>query len=235
MFANNQMENDFVLQGGDVLFVDRYPLFYIYGEVQRPGSYRVERGMTVVQALASGGGLTPRGTQRGVRVKRRDSKGQVVEMQPSLDDPIQPGRTGPMNPPAVFSHLAQSAGTLGRRREMDVRQFADGVAKTIIHLPGSPIPAMHMGDDQTAEVGSGSGGERLDPISDDQNNVRLKLSQRISQGGGGEARIAGRRFTIAARVGIPGNDRVDLPAIVLDGLNAIAVCGIQVHAGGDDL
>lgn len=91
MFANNQMESDFVLQGGDVLFVDRYPLFYIYGEVQRPGSYRVERGMTVVQALASGGGLTPRGTQRGVRVKRRDTKGQVIELQPSLDDSIQPG------------------------------------------------------------------------------------------------------------------------------------------------
>jgi polysaccharide export outer membrane protein len=91
MFVSNQMENDFILQAGDVLFVDRYPLFYIYGEVQRPGSYRVERGMTVVQALASGGGLTPRGTQRGVRVKRRDGRGQVIETQPSLDDPIQPG------------------------------------------------------------------------------------------------------------------------------------------------
>jgi polysaccharide export outer membrane protein len=90
MFVNNQMENDFLLQAGDVLFVDRYPLFYIYGEVQRPGSYRVERNMTLVQALAAGGGLTPRGTQKGVRIKRRDAGGKVAELRPELDEPVQP-------------------------------------------------------------------------------------------------------------------------------------------------
>jgi len=90
MFVDQHLDEDVVLQSGDVLFVDRYPLFYIYGEVQRPGSYRVERNMTVVQALAAGGGLTQRGTQRGLRVKRRDAKGQVVEIKPELDDLVQP-------------------------------------------------------------------------------------------------------------------------------------------------
>lgn len=90
MYVNKELENDFILQAGDVLFVDRYPLFYIYGEVQRPGSYRVERNMTVVQALATGGGLTPRGTQNGVRVKRRDASGKVVDFAPSVDEPVRP-------------------------------------------------------------------------------------------------------------------------------------------------
>jgi polysaccharide export outer membrane protein len=90
MFVNNQMDNDFLLQAGDVLYVDRYPLFYIYGEVQRPGSYRVERNLTLVQALASGGGLTPRGTQKGVRIKRKDAGGKVIELKPELDEPIKP-------------------------------------------------------------------------------------------------------------------------------------------------
>jgi polysaccharide export outer membrane protein len=90
MYANNHLDNDFVLRSGDVLFVDRYPLFYIYGEVQRPGSYRVERNMTLIQAVAAGGGLTPRGTQRGLRVKRKDTKGQVVELKPSLDEAVKP-------------------------------------------------------------------------------------------------------------------------------------------------
>jgi polysaccharide export outer membrane protein len=90
MFVNNQLENDFYLQAGDVLFVDRAPLFYIYGEVQRPGSYRVERNMTLVQALASGGGLTARGTQKGVRIKRRDNTGKVVELKPELDETVKP-------------------------------------------------------------------------------------------------------------------------------------------------
>ena len=90
MFVANHLDGDFILQSGDVLFVDRYPLFYIYGEVQRPGSYRVERNMTMVQAVAAGGGLTPRGTQRGLRLKRRDANGQVLELHPSLDDAVKP-------------------------------------------------------------------------------------------------------------------------------------------------
>jgi polysaccharide export outer membrane protein len=90
MFVNNHMDNDFYLQSGDVLFVDRAPVFYIYGEVQRPGSYRVERNMTLVQALASGGGLTQRGTQTGVRIKRKDASGRVLEIKPELDEPVKP-------------------------------------------------------------------------------------------------------------------------------------------------
>jgi polysaccharide export outer membrane protein len=90
MFVNNQMDNDFLLQGGDILYVDRAPMFYIYGEVQRPGSYRVERNMTLVQALANGGGLTPRGTQKGVRIKRRDASGKMVELHADLDEPVRP-------------------------------------------------------------------------------------------------------------------------------------------------
>jgi len=90
MFVNNQLDNDFLLQGGDVLFVDRAPMFYIYGEVQRPGSYRVERNMTLVQALASGGGLTIRGTQKGVRIKRRDATGRMTEIQADLDESVRP-------------------------------------------------------------------------------------------------------------------------------------------------
>jgi polysaccharide export outer membrane protein len=90
MFASNHLENDFILKPGDVLFVDRYPLFYIYGAVQRPGSYRVERNMTMVQALAAGGGLTPRGSQRGMKLKRKDVRGQVIEVNPELDDPVLP-------------------------------------------------------------------------------------------------------------------------------------------------
>lgn len=78
------------LEGGDILYVERAPRFYIYGEVQRPGLFRLERNMTVLQALAAGGGLTARGTERGLRVKRRDEAGklQVVEIQ--HDDLLRP-------------------------------------------------------------------------------------------------------------------------------------------------
>jgi len=76
------------LQAGDMLYVNRAPNFYIYGEVQKPGAYRLERGMTVMQALATGGGLTPKGTQRGLTIHRRRSDGGVQVIEPKLDDPI---------------------------------------------------------------------------------------------------------------------------------------------------
>lgn len=75
---------DFELAGNDIVYVERAPRFYIYGEVQHPGGYRLERSMTVLQALAVGGGLTPRGTERGMRIKRRDTEGvqQIIRVKP---------------------------------------------------------------------------------------------------------------------------------------------------------
>ncbi|MEY2893814.1 MAG: polysaccharide export protein EpsE [Pseudomonadota bacterium] len=71
---------DIELEGGDVLFVHRAPLFYIYGDVQRPGSQRLERGMTLQQALSASGGLNTRGSLKGVRITRREANGNLSEM-----------------------------------------------------------------------------------------------------------------------------------------------------------
>jgi polysaccharide export outer membrane protein len=45
--------------------------------------YRLERNMTVAQAISVGGGLTPKGTENRLEVKRRDEKGamQLVDME----------------------------------------------------------------------------------------------------------------------------------------------------------
>lgn len=77
------------LSTGDVVFVERAPRFYIYGEVQKPGAYRLEANMTVQQALSLGGGLSARGTERGMRIKRRDDTGKVAEFAAKHEDVIQ--------------------------------------------------------------------------------------------------------------------------------------------------
>ena len=74
---------------GDIINVARQPMFYIYGEVQRPGSFRLEQNMSVVQALSMGGGLTQRGTQRGIKILRRDDKGVMQELATQLSDPVK--------------------------------------------------------------------------------------------------------------------------------------------------
>ena len=89
LFQKASPGDDLVLQGGDVVFVDRAPVFYIYGEANRPGAFRIERGMTVMQALAQGGGPTVRGSQDRLVLHRRQADGKVTELKPALTDPVQ--------------------------------------------------------------------------------------------------------------------------------------------------
>jgi polysaccharide export outer membrane protein len=92
VFAARDPLTDITLQNNDVVWVDRAPVVYIYGEVQRPGPMRVERGMTVMQALATGGGLTQRGTERGITIHRRnEATGAIEELKPTMDSPVRDG------------------------------------------------------------------------------------------------------------------------------------------------
>ena len=88
IFLQGNVTDDIVLQGGDVVYVHRAPVFYIYGEAQRPGSYRVERGMTIMQALAQGGGPTQRGSEKRLRLHRKVN-GEMQELEPKLTDSVQ--------------------------------------------------------------------------------------------------------------------------------------------------
>jgi polysaccharide export outer membrane protein len=90
IYLEGKRENDVVVAGGDVIYVHRAPMYYIYGEVQRAGSFRVERGMTVQQALAQAGGPGTRGTEYWIRLHRRDKSGEVVKSSPELFDQVLP-------------------------------------------------------------------------------------------------------------------------------------------------
>ena len=89
MQLSGNPSDDIELMGGDTLFVGRAPMFYIYGQVQKPGQVRLERNMTVIQALAAGGGVTGKGTSRGLVRHRRDATGKVKEESVSLDDDVR--------------------------------------------------------------------------------------------------------------------------------------------------
>lgn len=89
MIRTGELSQDFDLATNDVIYVERAPKFYIYGEVQRPGSFRLERSMTVIQALSVGGGLTARGTERGMRIKRTDVGGKLQVIDAKHDDLLQ--------------------------------------------------------------------------------------------------------------------------------------------------
>lgn len=90
IFAPDRRGEDIILQNGDVVWVERAPVVYLYGEVARPGSLRLERGMSVMQALATAGGVTQRGTERGLRVHRRNAEGKVEVLEVKMTDTLRP-------------------------------------------------------------------------------------------------------------------------------------------------
>jgi len=90
LFLNSRGQDDILVQGGDTIFVNKAPVYYIYGEAQRPGPYRIERGMTVQQAVAQGGGPTARGSLNRLRLTRVGPDGRQVESDARLGDPVLP-------------------------------------------------------------------------------------------------------------------------------------------------
>jgi polysaccharide biosynthesis/export protein len=77
------------LLGGDSLVVPRAEHVYVVGEVTTPGTYPIESGMTVIQAIARAGGINERGSERRIQLKRRGKNGEYQILHPKLSDPIQ--------------------------------------------------------------------------------------------------------------------------------------------------
>jgi polysaccharide export outer membrane protein len=90
MYRSGDLSKDVELVHGDTIFVPAAPLFYIYGAAQRPGAYRLEPQTSVLRALTLGGGLAPRGTERGLTIHRRMPDGSAKEIEAKLTDLVEP-------------------------------------------------------------------------------------------------------------------------------------------------
>lgn len=89
LFTSDDPAVNIELQTGDSIYVPRAPMVYIYGEVQAPGSYKIQRNMNIMQLISQAGGLTPRGTQRGIKIKRQNDAGETETIKPELTDMVQ--------------------------------------------------------------------------------------------------------------------------------------------------
>lgn len=71
-----------VLQDGDTIYVPKAQTFYVTGQVRNPGSYVLDPGMTVLQAISLAGGLSERGSDRGIKIIRIvDSKRKEIDVK----------------------------------------------------------------------------------------------------------------------------------------------------------
>jgi polysaccharide export outer membrane protein len=90
-----RMAGNIQLQDGDTIFVPRAERFYISGHVRTPGAYPYAKGLTVQQAIAVAGGLTDRGSNRGIKVRRETKPGSGIylDLDVKLNDPVKPNDT----------------------------------------------------------------------------------------------------------------------------------------------
>jgi polysaccharide biosynthesis/export protein len=80
---------DLVLLDGDIVNVPVAKRFYISGFIKNPGSFVLDTGTTVGQAIILAGGLTDRGSDRRLSVIR-NVDGKVVEVSVKMEDKLLP-------------------------------------------------------------------------------------------------------------------------------------------------
>ncbi|WP_299310270.1 SLBB domain-containing protein [uncultured Croceicoccus sp.] len=83
-------ERDRVAQPYETIVVTEAPTFYILGEVQNPGAYPLEPGLTMERAMALAGGLTPRGSRNKLKVTRKAPNGVEISGKVDRDAEIRP-------------------------------------------------------------------------------------------------------------------------------------------------
>ncbi len=80
------------VRNGDTIFVPKARMFYVTGEVTKPGQFAYQKGMSLLHAISTAGGFTERANRRKVKVVR-EVQGKKVELSISMDQPIEPGDT----------------------------------------------------------------------------------------------------------------------------------------------
>lgn len=89
LLRDGDLSQNYVLMAGDIVFVPRMDVFYVYGEVNNPGRFRLERNMTVMQAISVSGGLTSRASEKGLQLRRRLESGKIESRNVETTDIMQ--------------------------------------------------------------------------------------------------------------------------------------------------
>ena len=86
----HRLSPDFVKNPRITIDILIYRPFYIFGEVQRPGSYPYVAGLTVVNAVAVAGGFTYRADKDDIVINRGTGDQRKI-LQGKRTDPVMPG------------------------------------------------------------------------------------------------------------------------------------------------
>ncbi len=83
LVINGNMENNYIILGGDVVFVPEAGQCFVDGAVRKPGTYPLENNMTITEAIAIAGGLAGYADDDKIKLIRfmgRGKERQVVSL-----------------------------------------------------------------------------------------------------------------------------------------------------------
>ena len=78
---------DVAIQDGDLINVPKAQTFFMTGQIHNPGSFVLEPGTTVQQAVAMAGGLTDRGSDRRISASRLVN-GKLTDVSLKMEDRV---------------------------------------------------------------------------------------------------------------------------------------------------
>ncbi|MCK9534263.1 MAG: polysaccharide export protein [Pseudomonas sp.] len=85
-----QLKGDFLIDPRISISVLEYREFFISGEVNSPGGYKFQPGLTLRRAIALAGGLTERASTNRITLIR-DTDTERKPTRATLDTPVMPG------------------------------------------------------------------------------------------------------------------------------------------------
>lgn len=86
----NKLRDGFLKKPSIIVTIDSYRLYYIKGEVTRPGGYTFVDGLTVAKAVALAGGYTVRASEGSITLVRDSDPENPLESV-GVNTAIQPG------------------------------------------------------------------------------------------------------------------------------------------------
>ena len=82
-------DEEFLIQDGDVIYQPRAEFFFVMGEVNKPGTYKLEEGTTVTKAISLAGGFTDKAGKKKIKILR-EKDGSQTEHKADSNELLQP-------------------------------------------------------------------------------------------------------------------------------------------------
>ncbi len=86
----DKLRGDYLVNPRVNVTIVEYRKFFVYGQVNKPGGFSFEPGLTLEKAVALAGGFSPRASKNSVDVTR-EIQGRKVTVKMLLDKPVLPG------------------------------------------------------------------------------------------------------------------------------------------------